>query len=1131
MRESQERRAARFREELRLGRQFGDVDDIIEDDDEEDDNELRYAQQKRQREINDQARSEWSRLRASSRPSSRPTSRHNSSPQRPMTIDLITPAPNRDKVIDFDVLDDELYHSEEDVRMDEERLADVQNSDDEYDELAQTVLRSQANDEEDDEDEPVHEPDVAQIYAGTHDGQDLPGNSPETGLHVRDQSRDQPIAMATQKSAVADSQPSRAEHSRPLLLQQPTGPSSIPSVIPGSQYATKSSQVQPNAPVIEATSSNKPGVEVYTDVQASDVPSSPPVQAPPINYETSNISEQETLNRRVVPDSDIPGSDNVDSGNSTSNHLGSDNQQETNPLLYSTAQTHASASGPSPRKGDYAASPLKVFASQQSKVYSQSPRTAAGVRHFADIAAAASPPQGSGETAIDVDAIMSDVVTADDQDYIDIVSTPSEDRRSKRRKIVHTGGPSIASMVDGSEVQPPQMNRELPQQQELHDQETAMENATTIKRALRDSASKANELRSTTPPEDDQDTSTPESVKKRENAGATAASQLLSNTRRKAKTAVQYGKRSNRQSIARKQSSTVRATRTPKRAKSSPKKLAPSHADVTNEGEEVNASTNDAEKDDRIPDKQAGQDNDTLVTEPTAPVVDLGEAGPPTLNRVFALFKGTPSGYYPATCLGTSSDGSVYRVRFDDGTMASLEPQHICRLELHIGDLVRVDVEGMRKHTWEITGLDAVAQNNKLGDLYGRTSVKINVKSNRNSDANEKAPENEDVKEDIEVAISTIYLTRTMWPHFENRTFSLSSASENTTTRSETPSGERPAAAELSASRSGRTLIPTARASAARTSHLRDESVSTLESPSVHGLFSSMAFAISYGSNEGEKAEVMRLIRRNGGIILEDGFDCLFNLPNLDDSAPTSPAKKSPRKTVDVKKNSVGLQLKPEYSNLGFVALIADRHSRRAKYVQALALSLPTLSGKWISDSLDASKNSSKVAPLSWSKYLLPAGESSYLGGAIRSRTMLQYNAAEARLSKTMENRDILLNDDGVLIVASKKGKSTWERRKPYTFLTLALGAAYVKRVSDLVEAKAFASDEPEKWKWIYVDGSVADASSVVFGKGGSAGKKRKRGDDAVKVDEKAMWASDGKLRIVNDEFVVQSLILGALVD
>jgi hypothetical protein len=192
---------------------------------------------------------------------------------------------------------------------------------------------------------------------------------------------------------------------------------------------------------------------------------------------------------------------------------------------------------------------------------------------------------------------------------------------------------------------------------------------------------------------------------------------------------------------------------------------------------------------------------------------------------------------------------------------------------------------------------------------------------------------------------------------------------------------------------------------------------------------------------------------------------------------------------------------------------------------------MPTLSGKWISDSLDSAKNASTMAPLPWSKYLLPAGESSYLGGAIRSRTMLHYNASEARLSKTMENRDILLNNDGVLIVTSKKGKSTWERRKPYAFLTLALGAAYVKRVSDLIEAKALANNEPEKWKWIYVDGSVADASSVVLEKGGAPGKKRKRGDETVKVDEKAMWASDGKLRIVNDEFVVQSLILGALVD
>jgi hypothetical protein len=300
-------------------------------------------------------------------------------------------------------------------------------------------------------------------------------------------------------------------------------------------------------------------------------------------------------------------------------------------------------------------------------------------------------------------------------------------------------------------------------------------------------------------------------------------------------------------------------------------------------------------------------------------------------------------------------------------------------------------------------------------------------------------------------------------------------------------------------------------------------------------MFSGMAFAISYSANEGEKAHVTRLVRSNGGIILEKGFDELFSLPTLDESVPTSPAKKSPRKAANTAHDSAGLRLKSEYEDIGFVALIADCHSRRAKYFQALALSLPTLSGRWIVDSLDTFKNSSLSSatpgPLPWMKYLLPAGESIYLGGAVRSRTMAVYSAAQAHLSNILENRDILLQGDGVLIVASKKGKPTVERWRTYAFLSLALGAACVKRVSDLAKAKALAANEPQKWKWIYVDGSVAEASAAVFGKGGATGKKRKRGDEVVKIDAKAMYANDGTLRIVTDEFVVQSLILGALVD
>lgn len=1132
MLESQERRA-KLRQEFGLRWQLGDVDDIVQEDEEEDENELRYAQQKRQREIEDQARSEWSRLRASSRPSSRPTSRQNSSPQRAMTIDLITPAPNKERLIDIDGPEDDVYRSEDDL-IEEQQPADVENSDDEYDELAQTVLRSQANNEDDlEEEELVHEPGDAAEDAGIYNRQKSQDNAPEHGNAVRYQTRNQDIETATQHSAIADSQPNHMDQSRPLFPQHPIGPSSIPSIIPGSPYATKPGQDQFHVPMVEATSSNKPNVDAAMNVQESDVPSSPPIQTRGFNHETSNVSEPEPQRQKVVPESDLPGSDSDDGGHC---HLSGGTQHESNPLLYYSARTHASATGLSPSKANHNASPLKVFASQQSKVYSQSPRAVAGVRHFADITAAASPPQGSGEMDVDVDAIMSDVVTADDQNFIDAVSTPSEERRSKRRKIARadTGNASTTSTGDASEAQPQEMGKDVTQEQERPAQEAAAAKAVTTERALRDSPSKTNELRSTTPSVDDQETSTPDSVKKREEAGATAASQLLSNTRKKMKPTIQYGKSSNRPSVLRNKSSTLKGTRMSKSARVLPKKPSSRHPKATKGGDRV-ANIAEEEETTSIPDNEGGQDDDKHTAEATALRVDMTDIDLRTPNRVFALFKGNPSGYYAATCLGISSDGLGYRVKFDDDTVTSIESHHVCRLELLVGDLVKVDLDGMRNKTWQVTSFGGAAQDKKQHnagtDMYGQKSVKISAKSNRSSDANEKASGNGIAEDDTEVAIGTIYLTRTMWPHFENRTFSLGSTT-NPTSRSQTPAGERLAGAETSASRFGRTLIPTARASGARTSHLRDESVSAPDSPSEQGLFSGMAFAISYGSNEGEKAEVTRLIRRNGGIVLEDGFDCLFSLPNLDDSVPTSPAKKSPRKsTNDVKKGNVGLQLKPEYSSLGFVALIADRHSRRAKYVQALALSLPTLSGKWISDSLDSSKNGSIVVPLPWSKYLLPAGESSYLGGAIRSRTMSHYSAAEARLSVTMENRDILLNGDGVLIVASKKGKSTWERRKPYAFLTLALGAAYVKRVSDLVEAKAFAENGPEKWKWIYVDGSVADASSVVFAKGGGAGKKRKRGDEIVKVDEKAMWASDGKLRIVNDEFVVQSLILGALVD
>lgn len=1128
----------RFKDVLELQRQLDE--DILdggagEDYDRE---QARYAQTRWRRELSEQAKQEWSKVRVSSRPSSRPTSRQNLSPQQPVTIDLVTPAPNKQVGMDFKNYDDEIYNLDDDVLMGEDEPHDVQASDDEYDELGQEVLRSQANNEEEDnQDEAVNEDAAINEHATMYAvGHSLTG-SPEDDLVKAEVLAAQRLQTGSQHSAIADSQPNRTNNDRSLLSQRAMGPSSLPSIIPGSQLAPRSQNAVTHA-TIAATSSNEPTADALSNEQVKHVPSSPPIEIPRMDAETSAASDQSLFNARTVPESDLPGSDDRDDGDDglwKRVNSNDDVRKDSNTFLYSTARTHASGSGQSPQKGNLSATPSKTSSSQQSKANSQTPRTAAGVRHFADITAAGSPPRGSGETDVDVDAIVSDVVTADDQDFMQMVSTPSEERLTKRRKISHTdtNEPSVMRMSDvsiGRKVR----NEGRTRARNSSRMESSVDKTMNFEQPLRDRPSKGNELRASPPPPT-LDSSTPESVKKREQAGATAASQLLSG--RKAKTtrpSKQYGKNNRRTSTVR-QPSSLNGT-APNSKDRIPSLETASHRDKTGiEEEEESGPLIEATREfDPDPLQQSNTVHEADVDLAASGMVDPVAANLHTPNRVFALFKGQPYYYYPATSLGADANGSTCRVKFDDGTITTIEFQHVCRLDLHMGDTVKVDLQGMRTNTWQVAGFGALGKDKtqlSSTDIHGRASVKIHAKSNRTSDASEHLTETHELSATTEVPISTLYLTRTMWPSFANRLLLPVATAEQATSRAGTPSSAGLAApAEISVSRSGRTLIPTARAVSTRTSHLRDESVSAPESPAAQGQFCGMAFAISYGSNEGEKAEVMRLIRRNGGIILESGFDELFTLPNLDESAPTSPAKKSPRKAVKSDEGSVALQLRPEYSELNFVALIADRHSRRAKYVQALALGLPTLSGKWTSDSLDQSKNASQV-PLSWSKYLLPAGESSYLGGAIRSRTLMYYDAAEARLSNTIGNRDILLNGDGVLIVVSKKGKSTWERRKPYAFLTLALGAAYVKRVFDLAEAKAVADNEPEKWKWVYVDGSVAEASAALFWKGSTAGKKRKRGEQAVKVDDKAMWATDGTLSVVNDEFVVQSLILGALVD
>ena len=490
-------------------------------------------------------------------------------------------------------------------------------------------------------------------------------------------------------------------------------------------------------------------------------------------------------------------------------------------------------------------------------------------------------------------------------------------------------------------------------------------------------------------------------------------------------------------------------------------------------------------------------------------------------RRVFARFRGKIMAFYPATCLGLVSPGATaYSIRFDDETRDNVQPSLVRSLDLRIGDLVRVDLCGMRTKSYVVRGLrdqikdvpsepDFVPQT----DIRGYKTVVVEAKLRASFPGGNRLQ----VPQFICVPITSIYLIGTMWPYYADRLrlFDYIPSAGTRDTRLQTPV-DMPSIPTTPSSRTRRhTLLPTVGSAA-------PVSTTLLDTPS--SVFSNMAFAISYSSQkETEKANITRLILENGGRVLDEGFDELFILPAL---FPTSPSK-SPRRTISTISNTpTPLTLCPSATNLGFTALIADIHSRRAKYMQALALNIPCLSGRWIFDCI------SRNQLLAWDRYLLPAGESAFLDGAVRSRTFsnshtTSTDAAVSRLKDTIEQRPRLLDGHSVVLVMGK-GKAE-EKRKAYLFLTHALGARRVERVRDVAAAKRLV-EGGEEWGWVYVeDGKLEGArQELVRDVEERKGKKRKRGGAL------AGGNGDGRkggVKVVGDDFVVQSLILGALLE
>ena len=489
----------------------------------------------------------------------------------------------------------------------------------------------------------------------------------------------------------------------------------------------------------------------------------------------------------------------------------------------------------------------------------------------------------------------------------------------------------------------------------------------------------------------------------------------------------------------------------------------------------------------------------------------------PVPQRVFAHFNGAISGYYPATCLRVDEgDNPRYTVRFDDGSVDTISAYGVKQLDLRVGDVIKVDRPGARTTHFIVQGMQDQHQSvnppnssttSRCGrssltnntsfpatDIHGFANVLVVPKQRSSLDGNTVNDEQ------LVVPLAQIYLTQTLWAAFRNRPYpNLSNQiliSNGVQTPLQIPSTP---STPSSRTRRGKISAPSIPRSMATSTDPRD------------GLFTNMGFAITNVDRAQDSERIRHHITSNGGTIFEKGFDELFHVPPLQQTTSPKDANES------------AIQLTAAAKKLGFTCLIADKHCRRAKFIQALALGIPCLATRWVSDCV------AKQRLVPWEPYLLPAGDSAYLGGVTRSRILPSFPVTTATLPTIIESRPKLLDDASILLIMEKGQEETM---KQHPLISHALGARRVARaISQEAAAKAvsdaIALEEP--WDWVFSYDKEEQVEKRLLGTG-QTGKKRKRRRESEAAESSAKRAKGG-LRVVGNEFVIQSLILGMLIE
>lgn len=446
-------------------------------------------------------------------------------------------------------------------------------------------------------------------------------------------------------------------------------------------------------------------------------------------------------------------------------------------------------------------------------------------------------------------------------------------------------------------------------------------------------------------------------------------------------------------------------------------------------------------------------------------------------NMVFACFNGKTKAYYPARCLGLAgSDTKRFMIEWEGFAAQEIDEYGLCSLDVRSGDMVKINQEGFPKLPHVVRGLKQSGRDTSsmsITDICGHDTVLVAPKKRKSLPA--------DISTDSvkEVPVSALYLDSNMWRQMKDRPYEykheVSTAPPGTTTPA-----DRASTPTTPTSRHRRsTLLPPASAAAPPHSHIHKTHPPpplTSKTPSSRGgLFHGMAFAISH--EEGRKNRLEGLIEHHGGQVLETSFVDLVDATTI--------------------------ELQPRFADLEFAALLTDQHSRKVKYMQALALGLPCLSDKWIDACIEnvdetnsdghGDSDSTRNRLVNWQPYLLAAGKSDALDDAIKSRclpfgpwgfaavpwsnniVMMSSDEAMRRRAGTgtgmtpsvsppsvslsvqamMATRANLLGGAHVAFVTGGKTKAAETARQHYLFFVKAMGAGVLDLHPDLKSVKA----------------------------------------------------------------------------